>query len=249
MSAKRSILVVDDDPSTREMLGERLADDHGFAVRTAGSLDAAEKAINDEQCCFDAVILDLGMPDGNGCDYCTQLRRQGHNMPVIMLTGSRDEDDVVRGLSSGANDYIAKPFRFSELLARLRAQLREFERSEDATFPVGPYIFRPSKKLLQDTAAQRHISLTAKEAALLKFLYRSHAAVDRQKLLREVWGYKSAITTQTLETHIHRLRRKMEPDPARPELLVTEHDGYRLNHESAPLVECDSPQQRVISGQ
>ena len=154
-------------------------------------------------------------------------------MPVIMLTGPRGEDNVVRGLSSGANDYIAKPFRFSELLARLRAQLREFERSEDATFLVGPYIFRPSKKLLQDTAAQRHISLTAKEAALLKFLYRSHAAVDRQKLLREVWGYRGAIATQTLETHIHRLRRKMEPDPARPELLVTEHDGYRLNHESA----------------
>jgi DNA-binding response OmpR family regulator len=232
MPSKRSILVVDDDLSIRQMLGERLADDYGYAVRTAGSLDAAEKAINDERCCFDAVILDLGMPDGNGCDYCTTLRRQGHNMPVIMLTGANGEEDIVRGLSSGANDYITKPFRFNELLARLRAQLREFERSEDATFPVGPYIFRPSKKLLQDTATQRDISLTAKEAALLKFLYRSQAAVDRRKLLREVWGYKGAVTTQTLETHIHRLRRKMESDPARPPLLVTEHDGYRLNHEA-----------------
>ena len=110
MSAKRSILVVDDDPSTREILRERLGDDHGFAVRTAESLDAAEKAINDEQCCFDAVILDLGMPDGNGCDYCTQLRRQGHNMPVIMLTGLRGEDDVVRGLIQVPTIISPSPF-------------------------------------------------------------------------------------------------------------------------------------------
>jgi DNA-binding response OmpR family regulator len=188
MPAKRSILVVDDDESIREMLAERLADDHGFAVRTAVTLAAADMAINDEASHFEAVILDLGMPDGNGFDYCTKLRRQGHNMPVIILTGSHGEEDVVRGLSSGANDYIAKPFRFNELLARLRAQLREFDSSEDATFPIGPFIFCPSRKLLQDTAARRRITLTAKEAGLLKVLCRSNVPVERQRLLHEVWA-------------------------------------------------------------
>ena len=145
MSAKRSILIVEDDETLREMLAEQLANDHGFAVVTAGTLNAAEKAIDAEGASFDAVILDLGMPDGNGRDYCVELRRQGHNMPVIMLTGSFSESDVVRGLGSGANDYIAKPFRINELLARLRAQLREYENSEDATFAVGPYVLHPAR--------------------------------------------------------------------------------------------------------
>lgn len=204
----------------------------GFAVRTAGTLAAAERAINDEANHFEAVILDLGMPDGNGCDYCLKFRRQGHNMPVIMLTGSHSEEDVVRGLSSGANDYVAKPFRFNELLTCLRAQLREFDSSEDATFPIGPFIFQPSKKSLQDTAAQRSVPLTAKEAALLKVLCRPHAPVERQKLLHEVWGYNAAIATHTLETHVYRLRQKVEPDPAHPTILITEGNGYRLDTET-----------------
>ena len=146
MPAKRTILIVEDDEALRELLAERLADDYGFVVATAGTLDAADQAINDEGSCFNSVILDLGMPDGDGRDYCANLRRQGHRMPIIMLTGSDREADVVRGLEAGANDYVAKPFRTNELVARLRAQLREFESSADATFTVGPYIFQPSKK-------------------------------------------------------------------------------------------------------
>jgi DNA-binding response OmpR family regulator len=232
MSAKRSILIVEDDETLREMLAEQLANDHGFAVVTAGTLNAAERAINDEGASFDAVILDLGMPDGNGRDYCVELRRQGHKMPVIMLTGSFGESDIVRGLESGANDYIAKPFRMNELLARLRVQLREFENSEDATFAVGP--LHPAKRLLQDASTHRRIRLTQKEVAIIKLLYRSEArTVDRQTLLHEVWGYNSAVTTHTLETHIYRLRRKIESDPKYPALLVTEGGGYRLCPELA----------------
>jgi DNA-binding response OmpR family regulator len=142
---------------------------------------------------------------------------------------------VVRGLDSGANDYIAKPFRLNELLARLRAQLRIFENSEDAVFSIGPYTFRPSAKLLQDPAKNRRIRLTEKEAAILKFLYRAGTrAVARQVLLNEVWGYNAAVTTHTLETHIYRLRQKIEPDPANARLLVTEGGGYRLDPEGIP---------------
>ena len=210
MSAKRSILIVEDDENLREMLAEQLAHDHGFEVSTAGTLDAADRAISDESSGFDMVILDLGMPDGDGRVYCAKLRRQGHKMPVIMLTGSDGEADVVRGLNSGANDYVAKPFRTNELVARIRAQLREFENSEDATFLVGPYVFRPSKRQLQNPATGRRVRLTEKESAILRFLYRSSdCPVGRPILMREVWGYNVSVATHTLETHIYRLRQKI----------------------------------------
>jgi DNA-binding response OmpR family regulator len=230
MSAQRPILIVEDDETLRELLAEHLADGNGFIVVTAATLEAADAALNNKDSRFDAVILDIGMPDGDGRDYCVRLRRQGHKMPVIMLTGSDAEADVVRGLDSGANDYVAKPFRSNELLARLRAQLRLFDSSEEAVFSVGPYTFRPAKKLLQDPARNRRIRLTDKESAILKFLYRSDArAVGRDILLHEVWGYNAAVTTHTLETHIYRLRQKLEANPASPALLLTEQGGYRLN--------------------
>jgi DNA-binding response OmpR family regulator len=197
-------------------------------VSTAPNIYAADTVLANEVAHFDAVILDIGLPDGDGRDYCAQLRRRGHFMPIIMLTGAVEEKDVVRGLDSGAGDYIAKPFRASELLARLRAQLRAFDRSEHAVFPVGPYIFRPAQKLLQQTANNKRIRLTDKETAVLKYLYHSEAAVNRQILMQEVWGDNTTVTTHTLETHIYRLRQKIEADPANPALLVTEGSGYRL---------------------
>ena len=150
-----------------------------------------------------------------------KLRQQGQQIPIIMLTGSDAKTDVVRGPDSGANDYIAKPFRLNELLARLRAQVRAFEDSADAVFVIGPYTFRPSAKLLEDAARDQRIRLTEKEAGILKFLYRAGAPVGRQVLLNEVWGYNAAVDTHTLETHIYRLRQKIEPDPANARLLVT----------------------------
>jgi DNA-binding response OmpR family regulator len=230
MTAQRPILIVEDDETLREVLAEHLADGHGFTVATAATLQEADKAINDEDARFDAMILDIGMPDGDGRDFCARMRRHGHKMPVIMLTGSDAEADVVRGLDSGANDYIAKPFRSNELVARLRAQLRLFDGSEEAEFSVGPYIFRPARKLLRDPARNRRIRLTDKESAILRFLYRSDARpVGREILLHEVWGYNSAVTTHTLETHIYRLRQKLETNPATPALLLTAQGGYRLN--------------------
>ena len=176
------------------------------------------------------MILDVGLPDGSGFDFCAKLRGLGHTMPVIMLTGWDTEDDIVRGLGCGASDYIAKPFRSSELLARIRAQLRMFENSEDAVFDIGPYTFRPAAKQLVEPTKKARIRLTDKETAILKFLYRAGPRpVDRKVLLTEVWGYNAAVSTHTLETHVYRLRQKIEADPGTPTLLVTEHSGYRLN--------------------
>jgi DNA-binding response OmpR family regulator len=235
MSGDRPILLVDDDASLRAMLVEQLAVDGEFNATEAGTLQEAELRMAAAGAHYDALILDVTLPDGDGRDLCARLRRQGHKLPIIMLTGSDDEVDVVRGLDSGANDYVAKPFRLAELLARLRAQMRIFENSEDAVFSIGPYLFRPSAKLLQDTVRNKRIRLTEKEAAILKFLYRAGTnAVPRQVLLNEVWGYNASVTTHTLETHIYRLRQKIEPDPANLRLLITEAGGYRLDPAGSP---------------
>jgi DNA-binding response OmpR family regulator len=230
MATPRPILIVEDDAALRASLAEQLALDGEFAAVEAESAQEAEAKLADADTRYDAILLDVGLPDGDGRDLCASLRRQGKRMPVIMLTGADTESDVVRGLDAGANDYIAKPFRAQELLARVRAQLRIFDNSEDAVFTIGPYLFRPSAKQLMEPSRNRKIRLTEKETAILKFLYRAGGqAVPRQTLLVEVWGYNSNVTTHTLETHIYRLRQKIEPDPANLKLLLTETGGYRLN--------------------
>ena len=230
MSGPRPILIVDDDPALRATLAEQLSLDGEFTVAEADDLSQADQKLSPGDTRFDLILLDIRLPDGDGRDFCLKLRRQGQRMPIIMLTGADAESDVVRGLDAGANDYIAKPFRLAELLARMRAQLRVFDNSEDAVFTIGPYLFRPSAKLLQDPGRNRKIRLTEKEAAILKYLYRAGGQpVGRQILLNEVWGYNSAVTTHTLETHVYRLRQKIEPDPSNAQLLVTEGGGYRLD--------------------
>ena len=230
MAGPRPLLIVDDDAALRATLAEQLALDGEFAPAEAATAAEAERMLTGPDARFDAVLLDIGLPDGDGRDLCARLRKQGLKIPIIMLTGADAEADVVRGLDAGANDYIAKPFRLNELLARLRAQLRVFDNSEDAVFTIGPYMFRPSAKLLLEPSRNRKIHLTEKESAILKYLYRAGGRpVPRQVLLNEVWGYNSAVTTHTLETHIYRLRQKIEPDPSNARLLLTEGGGYRLD--------------------
>ncbi len=230
----RPILIVEDDAALRASLAEQFALDGEFAAVEAETAEDAQAKLADADVRYDAILLDVGLPDADGRDLCAMLRKQGRRMPVIMLTGADAESDVVRGLDAGANDYIAKPFRAQELLARVRAQLRVFDNSEDAVFTVGPYLFRPSAKQLLEPARNRKIRLTEKETAILKFLYRAGGrAVPRNTLLIEVWGYNSSVTTHTLETHIYRLRQKIEPDPANLKLLMTETGGYRLNPRGA----------------
>jgi DNA-binding response OmpR family regulator len=229
MASARPILIVEDDDALRQVLAEQIAAGGMFQSVEAATLDEAERHLDDGEARFDSIILDLSLPDGDGRDFCARIRRQGHRMPVIMLTGASDESDVVSGLNAGANDYIAKPFRASELLARLNAQLRLFDSSEAAVFTIGPYTFRPAAKMLVSRNKQR-IRLTAKEVDILKFLYRHpNQVVSRQVLLDEVWGYNAGVTTHTLETHVYRLRQKIEADPANCRLLMTAPGGYMLD--------------------
>jgi DNA-binding response OmpR family regulator len=230
MSSARPILIVEDDDALRQVLADQVSSGGIFSSVEAATLDEASRYLGAPEARFDSIILDVNLPDGDGRDFCAKIRRQGHNMPIIMLTGAAEENDVVSGLNAGANDYIAKPFRVNELLARLHAQLRLFDTSEDAVFTIGPYTFRPAAKLLFGADKKQRIRLTAKEVDILKFLYRhANRVVSRQVLLDEVWGYNAGVTTHTLETHVYRLRQKVESDPTNCRLLMTAPGGYRLD--------------------
>jgi DNA-binding response OmpR family regulator len=226
MATTRTILIVDDDTELREALFEQLELHEEFQAVAADTASKGVQAAKAGQ--VDLVIMDVGLPDMDGREAVRIMRKNGFNAPIIMLTGNATDSDTILGLESGANDYVTKPFRFAVLLARIRAQLRQHEASEDAIFTIGPYSFRPSSKLLI-TQKNGKVRLTEKETAILRYLYRAgQKAISREVLLQEVWGYNSGVTTHTLETHIYRLRQKIEKDAAAPAILVTEAGGYKL---------------------
>jgi DNA-binding response OmpR family regulator len=226
MVQTRHILIVDDDSELRGALAEQLALHEEFAVSVAGNAASARTIAHDNP--PDLIVMDVGLPDMDGREVVRLLRKDGFKRPIIMLTAHDSDADTVLGLDAGANDYIPKPFRFAVLLARLRVQLRQHEASEDAEFQIGPYVFRPASKNLVNAKGAR-LRLTEKEAAILRFLHRAdRQVVSREVLLKDVWGYNANVTTHTLETHIYRLRQKIEVDPAEARLLVTDAGGYKL---------------------
>jgi DNA-binding response OmpR family regulator len=226
MAQPKTILIVDDDSDLREALAEQLELHEEFKATEAST--AAEGLRLAREMKSDLILLDVDLPDMDGRDVCRQLREAGVKTPVIMLTGASTESDTVQGLEAGANDYVTKPFHVAVLLARIRAHLRSHEQSEDAVFRIGPYEFRPAAKVLIDPKNKK-IRLTEKETNILKYLYRSGSKpVPREELLTEVWGYNAGVTTHTLETHVYRLRQKIEPSPGEAKLLITEAGGYRL---------------------
>ncbi len=226
MSSVKRLLLVDDDETLRESLAEQLAHHDEFQTdHAANGQEALDKA---KSAHLDLVILDVGLPDMDGREVCSLMRKAGVKCPIVLLTAADTEADTILGLNAGANDYVTKPFRFGVLLARIRAHLRSHEQSEDAVFRIGTYTFRPSAKLLIDDDDSK-VRLTEKETSILKYLYRAgERVVGRDVLLHEVWGYNSGVTTHTLETHIYRLRQKIEKDPSNAQLLVTESGGYKL---------------------
>ena len=225
MPSLKRVLLVDDDTMLRTSLAEQLSAEGDYAPVEAGSCAEARALARDGF--YEFMILDVGLPDGDGRALCRELRDEGVSCPIILLTAKDSDADMIEGLESGANDYIAKPFRFAVLIARIHAHLRSHEQSEEAVYRIGPYTFRPSAKVLLDPRGKK-VRLTEKETNILKYLYRSGETVARETLLHEVWGYNPAVTTHTLETHIYRLRQKIEENPGQAQILVTESGGYRL---------------------
>ena len=189
MSNARKILIIDDDDELRESLSEQLSLHEEFDTLLAATASEGLKQARSGH--VDLVLLDVGLPDLDGREACKLLRRGGFKGPIVMLTGQASDSDTILGLESGANDYVTKPFRLGVLLARIRAQLRQHEQSEDAVFTIGPYTFRPASKLLLDGNGAK-IRLTEKETSILKYLYRAgERVVTRDVLLHEVWGYNA----------------------------------------------------------
>ena len=224
MRLRRKILITDDDADLRTTLADQIGLHGEFEVAQASN--ASEAIRNLKEFIPNLVIINASLPNMDGRDTLQLIREEGHQCPIIILS-ARSADAVI-GLDASADDYVLKPFRFSVILARMRYHLRNSVANEAAVLRIGECVFKPSSKQLIRAAGSK-CRLTEKESAILKYLYCANAlVVPREVLLRELWGYNSNVTTHTLETHIYRLRKKIELDPADAQILVTEGGGYKL---------------------
>lgn len=222
---KARLLLVEDDVDLARGIRFNL-EQEGYELLDAGEVGTARKLLKEES--FDLVLLDLNLPDGDGLELLQELRQEGSKLPVICLTARGQETDVVMGLSLGADDYVKKPFGVAELLARIEALLRRVGSTSGKELQLPGVVV----DLEAHTATRGDVEeeLTPIEIDVLKYLYEFRGqAVDRQRLLRELWGLSPRHTTRTLDNHVARLRRKLEADPAKPKVIITVHGiGYRL---------------------
>ena len=230
MSDPVRVLLVEDDPDLADLVGLHLTE-AGYAVEAVrdGAL-ALQRALAER---YDLVVLDVMLPGLNGFEVCRELRAADRTVPVLMLTSRDAEADRVEGLETGADDYVPKPFSVRELMARVRALLRrvDYERpaaDPDETLRFGPLAIFPHKARVEVDGAR--VEMTPKEMDLLVHLARQPGrAFSRQELLDKVWGYRFAGYAHTVNTHINRLRAKVEPDPASPRFVQTVWGvGYRF---------------------
>jgi len=224
------ILVAEDDSHIREGLIDTL-ESEGYAVTAAG--DGEETLRLWRAGAFDLILLDVMMPGKSGYDVCREIRKTDSAVPIVMLTAKGEEIDKVVGLELGADDYVTKPFGVRELLARIGAVLRRSRRDSDAG-DASPDVFRLgqveiSRKTFRGSRGGQSFDLTPREMEVLEYFHdRPGVVISREKLLRAVWGYEYYGTTRTVDQHIAQLRKKVEADPARPELITTVHGvGYR----------------------
>ncbi|MEE2999109.1 MAG: response regulator transcription factor [Pseudomonadota bacterium] len=228
MTEVKKILIVNVDKDLQEMLIEQLETHAEFMVQ---GVDNEQDALSKTSAqYYDIILMDIELGDVDGRDVCRKMREKGVNSPIVMMSKSENDTDTILGFDAGANDHVVKPFKINALLARLRARIREAAHSQHAVFQIGPYSFRPLDKLMVNNFSKQRIRLTEKETAIVKFLYLAgDHVVSRDTLLEEVWGYNSGVTTHTLETHVYRLRQKIEEAPSNALILITEPKGYRLN--------------------
>ena len=246
MKQLRKILLVNADDETRKDMVREFANYGEFDIFETTTGTSTLEQLNETV--INLIIMDVNLPDADGSELCRLMRRQNISVPIIMLSDenmNKDEDEdeetetddeenneadeeVIRCLDAGANDHCCRPISFSVLLARIRAHLRSHDYSLYAILAFGPYLLDTFRKKLVNKDGKR-IHLTKNETNILKFLYRSTGPVSRDHLLREVWGYNPGMETHTLETHIYRLRQKMEVDSRNPNILVTtKKEGYYL---------------------
>jgi len=222
------ILLVEDEPSLILSLADRLASE-GFEVEVAeDGITGYERACRDS---FDLIVLDVMLPGKSGFDVCRDLRQQRIETPILMLTARGETLDKVLGLKLGADDYLGKPFDMMELLARIEALLRRVRRSGDTD--LGTYTFGPIRADFRRAEVRRDgelLELSTLEYKLLRHLVEHRGELlTRDDLLDKVWGYDRTVFSRTVDQHVASLRRKIEPDPAHPQFLLTVYGlGYRF---------------------
>ncbi|MBN8730492.1 MAG: response regulator transcription factor [Acidobacteria bacterium] len=223
----KKILVVEDEADLVMMLEDRLRVE-GYQVEAVADGERALALLREHV--YDLVLLDVGLPGMSGLDVCQELRRMGSAVPVIMLTARSQVVDKVVGLKLGADDYVTKPFEMMELLARIEVLLRRAQ----ASVPAGPVVeFGDVVVNLRGAEVRRAgepVALSAREFQLLRYLIEHRGeALGRDQLLRDVWGYESALTTRTVDVHVGWLRQKLEPDVKHPRFIVTlQGIGYKF---------------------
>jgi len=227
MTGGRQILIADANATLNEMLSEQFHSQKEFDTYSAISAAAALTFVKEEY--FDAIILGTKLSDMDGYKLCQVMRRNEVTSPIIMLIDPQDYTDDILAKDMGATECMVKPFRYNVLLAKLKTYIRSHEKTGSLTLKIGSYKLHPLKKILLDEAGLSTIQLTDKEVQILKCLHRAgNSIVSRDVLLEKVWGYNVEVATHTLETHVYRLRQKIELEPSRARLLVTEAGGYRL---------------------
>jgi DNA-binding response OmpR family regulator len=220
------ILLINNDKDLGEALAFQLTLDKKYEIVETSGETSAFSQINNNFC--DLVIVNSQSSALNGYNLTKSLRLAGFKKPIIMLINQNNNLDIADDQNRKANEYINKPFRYPVLLKSIETQLHKFKKSENTKYSIGNYIFKPKSKILESNK-KRSIRLTEKENNILKFLYKHIGnIVSRETLLHEVWGYNSKVTTHTLETHIYRLRQKIEDDPSEACFLITETGGYKL---------------------
>ena len=226
MNLSAKILLINNDKDLGEALAFQLTLDKKYEIVETSGETSAFSQISNNFC--DLVIVNSQSSALNGYNLTKSLRLAGFKKPIIMLINQNNNLDIADDQNRKADEYINKPFRYPVLLKSIETQLHKFKKSENTKYSIGNYIFKPKSKILESNK-KRSIRLTEKENNILKFLYKHIGnIVSRETLLHEVWGYNSKVTTHTLETHIYRLRQKIEDDPSKACLLITETGGYKL---------------------
>ena len=227
MNPSTKILLINNDKDLGEALAFQLTLDKKYEIVETSGETSAFSQINNNFC--DLVIVNSQSSALNGYNLTKSLRLAGFKKPIIMLINQNNNLDIADDQNRKADEYINKPFRYPVLLKSIETQLHKFKKSENTQYSIGNYIFKPNSKILESNK-NRSIRLTEKENNILKFLYKNLGnIVSRETLLHEVWGYNSKVTTHTLETHIYRLRQKIEDDPSNACFLITEPGGYKLH--------------------
>ena len=227
MNPSTKILLINNDKDLGEALVFQLTLVEKYQIIETNNETSALVQINNNFC--DLVIINSQSSALKECNLTKSLRLVGYKKPIIMLINRNSNLDIPDGHNHKADEYIIKPFRYPVLLKSIETQLHKFKKSENTQYSIGNYIFKPNSKILESNK-NRSIRLTEKENNILKFLYKNLGnTVSRETLLHEVWGYNSKVTTHTLETHIYRLRQKIEDDPSNACFLITEPGGYKLH--------------------